>query len=90
MAETHDDAGKLKTEWARAQGMGRSLGRRRTVATLASVVVTALTVVFGYAALWVLWPFDKIPVVYLALPWLPALPLGWFVRQKLWPRGQFA
>jgi hypothetical protein len=84
------EAAKLKDEWARAQGFGRALARRRMVATLASLVVTTALVFGGYAALWLLWPFDKIPVVYLGLPWIPALPVGWLVRQKLWPRGQFA
>ena len=85
-----DEAAKLKDEWTRAQGFGRSLARRRLIATLASMVVCGATVLVGYFVLLVAWPFDKIPVLYLALPWLPALPLGWFVRQKLWPRGQFA
>jgi hypothetical protein len=85
-----DEAAKLKDEWSRAQGFGRALGRRRMIATLASIVVCGAIVLVGYFVLLVGWPFEKIPVLYLALPWLPALPLGWFVRQKLWPRGQFA
>jgi hypothetical protein len=85
-----DEAARLKDEWSRAQGFGRALARKRLIATLASIVVCGVTVLVGYVVLLVAWPFDKIPVVYLSLPWLPALPIGWFVRQKLWPRGQFA
>jgi hypothetical protein len=90
MNESPDEAEKLKSEWARAQGFGRALGRKRMVATLASMMATGVVVLVGYVVLFVLWPFDKIPVLYLGLPWLPALPLGWFVRNKLWPKGQFA
>ena len=85
-----DEASRLKDEWARAQGFGRALARRRLIATLASMVVCGAVALVGYVALLVAWPFDKIPVLYLAGPWLAALPLGWWVRQKLWPRGQFA
>ncbi len=85
-----DEAAKLKEEWARAQGFGRSLARKRLVATLASMAACFGLLVVCYAALLLLWPFDRIPVLYLAAPWLAALPVGWVVRQKLWPRGQFA
>jgi hypothetical protein len=85
-----DEAEQLKAEWAKAQGFGRALARRRMIATLASMAATGAIVVGGYVALLVLWPFDKIPLLYLSLPWIPALPFGWFIRNKLWPKGQFA
>jgi hypothetical protein len=77
----------LKAEWSRAKAAGRGASREKLVATLASLAVTAFAVVAGYVALYIAWPFDRIPVLFLALPWLPALPLGWLVRRKLWPRG---
>jgi hypothetical protein len=77
----------LKAEWSRAQAAGRGASRKKLVATLASVAVASIAVVAGYVVLYVAWPFDRIPVLFLGLPWLPALPLGWFVRRKLWPRG---
>jgi hypothetical protein len=80
----------LKAEWARAQSAGRGVSRKKLVATLASVAVTSVVVVAGYVVFIVAWPFDRVPVLFLALPWLPALPLGWFVRRKLWPGGALA
>jgi hypothetical protein len=88
MGTTEDDA--LKQEWARAQAAGRGVSRKKAVATLASVAVTFVTVVAGYVVFFLAWPFDRVPVLFLALPWLPALPLGWFVRRKLWPGGALA
>jgi hypothetical protein len=83
-----DDA--LKAEWARAQAAGRGVSRKKTVATLASVAVTMVAVVAGYVVFYLAWPFDRVPVLFLALPWVPALPLGWLVRRKLWPGGALA
>jgi hypothetical protein len=85
MGAADEDA--LKAEWSRAQAAGRGASRKKMMATLASVTVTSIAVVAGYVVLYVAWPFDRIPVLFLALPFLPALPLGWFVRRKLWPRG---
>lgn len=70
------DEEKLKAEWARAQGMGRSLALRRAVATLAGVGVAA-----GVVA---------ISLLVFSPALLAALPLGWGARKMLWPRGQFA
>ena len=77
----------LKAEWARAQGAGRAATRKKLVATVASVLVTAVVAVAGYSVLFIAWPFAKIPVLFLATPWLPALPLGMVIRGRLWPRG---
>jgi hypothetical protein len=77
----------LQQEWARANRAGRGASARKSVATLASVAVTVSIVIVGYVLLFVLWPFDRIPVVFLATPWLPALPAGWWVRNRLWPAG---
>jgi hypothetical protein len=85
---TEDDA--LKAEWARARAAGRGVSRKKAFATLVSVAVTFVTVVAGYIVFYLAWPFDRVPVLFLALPWLPALPLGWFVRRKLWPGGALA
>jgi putative exporter of polyketide antibiotics len=70
------DEEQLKAEWARAQGMGRSLALRRAVATLAGVGVAAGVVAIG--------------LLVFSPALLAALPLGWGVRKVLWPRGQFA
>jgi hypothetical protein len=79
----------LKDEWARMQGMGRRLQRARTIATLAG-----MGVVFGgfiaSALLYLFWPLEKIPVVFLAGPIVVSIAIGWGVRNKLWPKGQFA
>ena len=85
MGATEDEA--LKSEWSRAQSAGRWATRKKLVATVVSVSVTAIVVVLGYVLLYALWPFDRIPVLFLAIPWLPALPIGFVIRQKLWPRG---
>jgi hypothetical protein len=85
MGGADDDA--LKAEWSRAQAAGRGVSRKKMLATFASVTVTSIAVVAGYVVLYVAWPFDRIPVLFLTLPFLPALPLGWLVRRKLWPRG---
>jgi hypothetical protein len=77
----------LQDEWARANRAGRTTNRRKAVATIASIAVTAPIVVAGYVALYALWPSNRIPVLFLALPWLPALPAGLWVRGRLWPRG---
>jgi hypothetical protein len=78
---------RLEDEWARANRAGRTANRQKATATLASVAVTALVVAAGYLALFVAWPFDKIPVLFFGLPWIPALPAGWWIRGKLWPKG---
>jgi hypothetical protein len=77
----------LQAEWARANKAGGGANRRKAMATFASVAIAVPIVGLGYFVMLVFWPFDKIPVLFLALPWLPALPAGWWVRQKLWPRG---
>jgi hypothetical protein len=78
----------LRDEWQRAQGMGKRLARERFVATLAGMGPIAAG--FGLAvALWWLWPLQKIPIVVLGLPVAVSLPIGWWVRNKLWPGGQF-
>jgi hypothetical protein len=81
-------ADDLQDEWARANRAGRAVNRQKTVATLASIAVTAVIMIAGYVVFFAAWTFDKIPVLFLALPWVPALPAGLFVRSRLWPRGQ--
>jgi hypothetical protein len=77
----------LQNEWARANRAGRGANRKKAIATIASVTVTVPVVAVGYFVMLGLWPWDRIPVLFLALPWVPALPVGWWVRSKLWPRG---
>jgi hypothetical protein len=79
----------LANEWERMQGMGRRLQRKRFVATMAGVAV----VLGGFVAsvlLYLLWPMQRIPIVLLAGPIVVSLAFGWTVRNKLWPKGQFA
>ena len=83
---TADD---LQDEWARANRAGRAANRQKLLATAASIAVTFPIVAVGYVLVIGLWPLARIPVILLALPWLPALPAGWWVRRKLWPGGAF-
>lgn len=79
----------LQNEWARAQGMGRRLQKQRMIATLAGMAV----VFGGFLAailLYVMWPLHKIPVMLLIAPIAASIGLGWTLRNKLWPKGQFA
>jgi hypothetical protein len=85
MGMPQDEA--LRAEWSRAQAAGRGATRKKAVATAVSVTATAVVVIVGYVVLYAAWPFDRIPVLFLTLPWLPALPMGLVLRQKLWPRG---
>ena len=79
---------ELRAEWARANRGGRAATRKKALATLASVAVTGTLLLVGYFFIFAL--FDTIRVIHLALPWFPALPAGWAVRNKLWPRGALA
>jgi hypothetical protein len=76
---------QLQDDWARANRGGRAALRQKAFATVASVAVTAVILFLGYFV--VLGLFDRVRVVHLVLPWFPALPAGWWVRGKLWPRG---
>jgi len=78
---------ELRAEWARASRSGQAVNRRKAVATVASVAVTLPILVVGYGVFFLAWPFGKVPIVILAIPWLPALTAGWWVRGRLWPRG---
>lgn len=80
----------LQDEWARANRGGRAANRQKAIATGASIAVTLAIVAAGYVLLFAVWFFDKMPVFILALPWLPALPAGWWIRKRLWPRGAYA
>jgi hypothetical protein len=77
----------LDDEWARANRAGRAANRQKLFATVSSVGVTSTIVAVGYLVFFMLWPSNRIPVLFLALPWLPALPVGLWIRHKLWPRG---
>jgi hypothetical protein len=77
----------LEDDWARANRAGRAVNRRKAFATLVSIGATAALAGAGYLAFFALWPSERFPVLFLALPWLPALPVGWWVRNGLWPRG---
>lgn len=79
---------QLKAEWAKMQGFGAGLQRQRLVATLASMGVAGAGFV-GTIVLYVVWPFDKIPVMLLIAPFALSLGPAWAVRNKLWPKGQF-
>lgn len=86
MSKSEQEA--LRDEWQRAQGMGRRLARERLVATLAGMGPIAAG--FGIAYLvWWLWPFQLIPFWVPILPVAASIPVGWWVRNKLWPGGQF-
>ncbi len=78
---------ELKAEWDRASRSGRAVNRKKAVATLASVGVTAPALALGYLVFFAVWPFDRVPVILLATPWVPALGAGWWVRGRLWPGG---
>ena len=71
------------------QGFGRALARKRMIATLAGMGVGMLGLL-GSVALYVIWPLDSIPIYLLIAPFIVGLAFGWPVRNKLWPRGQFA
>jgi len=87
MDKTEEDA--LREEWARAQGLGTRLARQRFIATAAGMAPVAIG--FGLALLlWWFLPLRRIPIWLLALPIAISLPLGWRVRNKLWPAGQFS
>lgn len=81
---------ELKDQWAKANRAGSSVNRKKAIASLASIGVTFIILAAGYIVLLELWPFDKVPVVMLALPWFGALPAGWWVRKKLAPTGALA
>lgn len=81
---------ELQNEWARMNRAGGAVRRKKMIASLASIAVTFVVLIVGYVVLLGLYPFDRIPVVALALPWFPALPAGWFVRRKLTPSGALA
>jgi len=79
---------EAKAEWARMQGMGATLARQRMVATVAGSAVVAL----GFLAavlLWLFWPLQKIPILFLAAPVAVSIGIGGIVRMKLSPKSQF-
>jgi hypothetical protein len=78
---------KSKVEWARMNRAGNVVNRQKAIATCASIGLTILILTVSYPILLVLWPSNKIPVIFLTLPWFPALSAGWWVRNKLWPGG---
>jgi len=78
---------KLKDEWARAQASGRAMDRKKAVATLVGVGVTFVLSVPLTIALLAIGAFDERIGGLLALG---SLFVGWFVRNRLWPRGQFS
>jgi len=81
---------KLEAEWAKAQGFGRRLMRQRAIATVAAVAVAFAIGVPGELLMVALWPADRIPILYLTIAPALAIAAGAFVRNKLWPKGQFA
>ena len=89
MTSNANEQQALKDEWARMQGMGRRLQKARMIATLAG-----MGIVFGgfvvSAIVYFAWPANRIPIWILALPVVFAISVGWGVRNKLWPKGQFA
>ncbi len=78
---------KLKDEWARAQQSGRAMARKKMLATGAGMAVTfvlSVPMIIGLAAI------NAIDERAGALIAVGALVAGWFVRNRLWPRGQFS
>jgi hypothetical protein len=80
-----DDA-SAQVEWERMQGFGRRLARRRTLATAAGMGVTAV----GFAVAAALLASGTTEKEILLAPIAVAITIGWAVRNRLWPRGQFA
>jgi hypothetical protein len=78
---------KLKDEWARAQASGRAMDRKKMTATGAGMAVTFLISVPLVVALLAVGQFDDRMGIGIAIAGLAA---GWFVRNRLWPRGQFS
>ena len=79
---------EAEAEWARMQGLGGALQRRRFVATAAGTAILAVGFV-GSVIVYLLWPADRVPIVVLGAPIGLLLPVAWGVRSKLWPKGQF-
>jgi hypothetical protein len=78
---------QLQDEWARMNASGRAANRKKALATLASIGVTLLVLAVCYPVLLFAWSGERIPVLFLALPWFVALPAGLFVQRKLAPKG---
>jgi hypothetical protein len=78
---------KLRDEWARAQASGRAMDRKKMLATLAGVGVTFVLSVPTTIALVAIGAMDERIGAVIALG---SLFVGWFVRNRLWPRGQFS
>ena len=77
----------LRAEWERAQGWGKARERLKLRATVASVgaagVVMAVVVVVGFA-------FDLDPRQIALAAFVGGGSVGWPIRQRLWPQGQFS
>ena len=77
----------LRAEWAKAQGWGKTRERDKLKAMVASVgaagVVMVTVVVVGLVL-----DFDPRKVVVAAF--VLGGSVGWPIRQKLWPKGQFS
>ena len=78
----------LEDEWSRAQRLGRRVARARFLATLAGMAPVAVGFAVAVLVYW-FWPFENIPIWCLAIPIALSLPVGWRVRNKFWPMGQF-
>ncbi len=78
---------KLKDEWARAQQSGRAMNRKKMFATGAGMAVTFLLSVPMIVALIAVDAMDDRIALGVAIL---ALFVGWFVRNRLWPKGQFS
>jgi hypothetical protein len=88
LADAMADDREAQAEWARMQGLGGALQRRRLLATLASSAVLGVGFL-GSVFLFFFWPYERVPIVALGVPIAVMLPLAWAVRTKLWTRGQF-
>ena len=89
MQTSPQEQAALQNEWQRMQGMGRRLQKARMIATLAGMAIVGGGFVASFL-LYVLWPLHKIPIVLLVAPIAASIGVGWTVRNKLWPKGQFA
>lgn len=78
-----DEKARLQAEWAKMQGLGSALARRRMIATGAGVAVAAPFCATGIFVMLFISLFVGVGLFVVGLP------LGWMVRNWLYPKGQF-
>jgi hypothetical protein len=86
--------GDAEAEWARMQGLGSALRKKRFVATAAGMAVLSLGFVVSGLLFFLLssggYEANGRGTLYiLVTPVAVMLPVAWKVRSRLWPTGQF-